>query len=508
MKILKIQIKESNEVHGIIAFVLAVFSQLLHFIVIKLQESLLDVSIESKNKELENIKITEKIDNNVNSVNKIEENNENAHDLKVNPSKLECFNKNEEIEVNGNHVNEKIKKHRDKSKNLLTKLRRPRNRKNSSDSDISDGEIIALGSSSEDINSDATETEADVLSDENVLSDDLTDDENLITEKKADDENNIAEQINGHDKDEKFVEENENEDQNNINEIIVNNKEDKDSEDIIKVTANLNNTCDENDISLKTLPNVAQVEKQYLNPVKVLSVLNNEKILISIKVCCDWLQGHHDIIRICAKGSKSLLKRFIMLLNLINLDSEDLFNKWNKDLEIFSCSEKLKETVESVPLPEDIDVRGLKIFRDAHKNINWEILRRRKITEYEETLLRTLKIVKFGHYLCSVKDSGVTYDKNQNLFIVLDQESNTKTENQVDNKILELDHSKGKLMRHMGKLWLKAEVRALENRLHFRLMSPYLVPDHKAFSKFMPILKHLVYAKKFIVIIPSVGKIP
>ncbi|XP_011496408.1 PREDICTED: protein SMG5 [Ceratosolen solmsi marchali] len=506
MKILKIQMKESNDAHGIITFVLAVFSQLIQFVVMRLQESLLNVSVENRNNKLEIMNDdTDEITNSVHDTNEAENKNENNNDLKIRPHKSDCFNDTKKIEVNGNHVDEKIKKHRDKSKYLLTKLRRPRNRRNSSDSDASDGEVTVLESSSEDINSDVTETEADVLSDENilsdeVLSDDLTDDENPATGKKTDNKDTVSEQINGHDKDEKFIEESENEDQNDVTKIIVNNKG-KESEDKTEVTKNSNESCDENTTLINTLPYIAQKEK---NPIKVLAALNNERILISIKVCCDWLQGHHDIIRTCTKESKSLLKRFIALLNLINLDGEDLLNKWNKELEIFSCSEKLKETVESVPLPEDIDVRGLKMFENAHKNINWEILRRRKVMEYEETLLRALKIVKFGHYLCLMKDSGVIYDDNQNLFIVLDQKNNIKKENQIDNKILELDHSKGKLMRHMGKLWLKAEVRALENRLHFRLMSPYLVPDHEAFSKFMPILKHLVYAKKFIVVIPSV----
>lgn len=53
MKILKMQMKESSEVHAVIVFLLSVFSQLLQFVIIRLQESLLDMSITIKNDELD-----------------------------------------------------------------------------------------------------------------------------------------------------------------------------------------------------------------------------------------------------------------------------------------------------------------------------------------------------------------------------------------------------------------------------------------------------------------------
>lgn len=513
MKISKMQMKEVNEVHDITAFVLAIFSQLLQFVVMKLQESLLDMSMLNNDYEVNKMNNVNEICENANNTAGIGEKNhnfnysENKDAQDSNESKSRDDNKN--IEMNGNHINGRRKKSRGKSESLLTKLRRPRNRKNSSDSDISDREGAVLGSSSEDVNSDITETE-DVGSDENALSDealsdDLTDDERFSCRgKNLDDKDTATKQANGHaNTEEKYVEENENDNEVNVNAAAINKEADVGTNN---VESNLNSTYDDNSTSANTLTYVAQMEKQNLDPIKVLNVLNEERMLISIKICCDWLQGHQDIIKICAKGSKPLLKRLVTLLNLINLDSNDLLKKWDRDLEILSCSEKTGEILETVPLPEDIDVKGLKLFEHVHRNLDWEILTRKKITTCEETLLRALKIVKFGHHLCSVQESGVLYENNKGLFVVSDQENNTSKENPV-HKNVELDHSRGKLMRHMGKLWLKAEVRALESRMHYRLMSPYLVPDHEAFSKFMPLLKHLVYAKKFIVVIPSVGKI-
>lgn len=494
MKIMKMQKKDSNEARDVVAFVLAIFSQILQFVVMRLQESLLDMS------ELVVISKTQKSVNNF-------ETKGNEKNL-VSTEKLNNCN-GTKFEINGNHVNNRVKKSRS---SLLTRLRRPRNRRYSSDSDASDGEGVTLDSSTEDINSDISETEEDGMSDEITLSDealseDLSDEETSLTrEKNVDDSEKVTKQINGHaEVKEKFIEEDEDDqkEENKINDVG-DADEKNNSENTIDTKVDSKNTF----IECKTanaLAYVAQKEKQNLDPIKVLKVLSDEKILSSIKVCCDWLQSNQDVIRNCAKGLKSLLKRLVTLLNLINLDMESLFRTWDKNLEIFSSLEKAKTNIDFIPLPEDLDLKGLKIFEDAHRNIDWEIFKKKKITISEETLLRALKIVKFGHHLCSIPESGITYDKNKELFIITD-ESDSAKDNQSECKNFDLDTSKGKLMRHMGKLWLKAEVHALESRLHQRLMSPYLVPDHEAFSNFMPILKNLAYSKKFILVIPSVGK--
>ncbi|XP_014218469.1 protein SMG5 [Copidosoma floridanum] len=501
MKIFKLQQKTPTEVHGVIALLLAVFSQLLQFVTIRLQESLLDMSIaEVECNGTDNAKEIIENENTIENTEKTD--NEKSIEFK---NSLDCDPKtpkenNGKFEVNGNYKKKK-------SKNLLTKLRRPRIRRNSSDSDASDGEGMAAGSSSEDLNSDITENEEDVISDDNalsedeVMSEDVSEDEASLNKKDTKDEDNI----NGKAViEEKFVQENENEnDKDDENKCGINESNLKNSNNL----TNFNNSYDENNtVANKTLACVAQKEKQKLDLIKVLQVLAEEKMLVSIKVCCDWLQGNQNIIKTCARGSKSLLERLITLFNLINLDSQELLNKWDQDLEIFSCMAKVKEVADITPLPEDIDLRGLKFFEDTHKGIDWDVVRRKKITNTEETLLRALKIVKFGHYLSSIQESGIIFDSNKGLFIESKLDSPKAKENQSDakNLELELDHSKGKMMRHMGKLWLKAEVHALENRLYHRLMSPYLVPDHEAFSRFMPVIKHLVYAKKFIVVVPSI----
>lgn len=61
-------------------------------------------------------------------------------------------------------------------------------------------------------------------------------------------------------------------------------------------------------------------------------------------------------------------------------------------------------------------------------------------------------------------------------------------------------------MKHMGHLWLAAEVRALENRVRGKSsLSPYLVLDADALTNHITMVKQLVNSRKFIVVIPSAG---
>jgi len=62
-------------------------------------------------------------------------------------------------------------------------------------------------------------------------------------------------------------------------------------------------------------------------------------------------------------------------------------------------------------------------------------------------------------------------------------------------------------MHHMGQLWLRAEVRDLESRVRHRgaTFSPYLAVDSDALIHHMHLVKQLVGARKFIILIPSVG---
>ncbi|XP_035724397.1 protein SMG5-like [Vespa mandarinia] len=543
MSISKLKSKESTEVHGVIAITLAILSQLVQFAITRIQESLIDVPSA----------LTEVTNNKPCSVeNDVKQNMFNNSDVagvyeeqkkeKIgNPYKgkestdLNNIDKNlnnvkQILESNGNAY-QSTKKTPDKTKSLLTKLRR-RKRRNSSDSEGSDINQMNVGSSSDEANTDISETEDDILSEGNILSDDglsdeITDEEGISKETKIETVNiKSNEQLNG----ENNIDNNttnytetvafqngenthlqnggslKNDDKKDLK--VMNEKESiENSKSTTTITANINSgtALDEIGGSINAITYVAQLKKHNLKPNDSLKILEGQGILASIKICCDWLRSNHDIIRLCARSSKILLKRITILLNLININTDVILRDWDTNTIFVSNTEDLQKLVKLVPLPEDLDLRGVNILEDAQKSLNWKILHKCKMNKQMEILLRALKLIEFGHYLSSTKDSGIKYDNDNKLFITINPNisSAIKGDN-LESKDSEANHSRGKLMRHMGRLWLKAEVRALETRLRSRLMSPYLVPDHEALAKHTPALKRLVYAKKFIVVIPTV----
>ncbi|XP_076767020.1 smg5 nonsense mediated mRNA decay factor isoform X1 [Xylocopa sonorina] len=504
MSISRLKSKESSEVQGVVAITLAILSQIIQFTITRFQECFIDLPLPDLelSKSKDNVCNYEAMDDEKANVVKQTNSDEN--------NECKVVNDRTSSERNNGDMHNGVRKTRDKAKSLLTKLRR-RKRRNSSDSDASDIDPTAMGSSSDEIISDVSETEDDVLSEENALSEDVTDDEAVSEQANQENANNSETiKMNGQETEVKS------ETSDMANDHICSQNGEKTPEDQVEkkvtdkdsvtnsgstVTTNSNDTFDENSSSSDRVTYIAQLKKQNLKSEDVLNILVGKEVLASIKICCDWLRSNPDIIRICGKSSRILLKRITILLNLININAESLLKNCKDDSMILSSVDKLKECVKIIPLPEDIDLKGFNLLEDAQKSLNWKILHKHRMNKREETLLRALKLIEFGHFLSSVEDAGVKYEETKRLFITIDVNTSNVKGNGKD---WEVEHSRGKLMRHMGKLWLKAEVCALETRLRSRFMSPYLVPDHEALAKHTPALKRLVYAKKFIVVIPSV----
>jgi protein SMG5 len=551
MSISRLKSKESNEVQGVVAVTLAILSQLLQFIITRLQKTIMNMAVSDLEATLKVDTYSIKLENTQDSQ-VLSEHESNGNHVKIEQPTLNQDNnvpnsnetdelavdKKSELlhnDISNESNSKKNSKKNEKSKNILSKFRRRKRRmRTSSDSDTSDVDQSILASSSDEINSDVSETEEDdALSEENddALSDGGLSDNNTDDEVQIIGDATTKEKMNGHvseasDKtehcNEKNVDHLVNGEEYAVEQAVeqeyavdLKTMSDKDSvtnsnsATTITTNADSTSTCDESNDRLhnqNTISHMAQLKKRDLKPDEILNMLIDKEILASIKVCCDWLQSNPDIVRICAKSSRTLLKRVAILLNLIDVDTDNLVQR-NGDLAILSNAERLKLCVRTVPLPEDIDLKGLNLLENAHKPLDWQILHKHRMNKREEILLRVLKVIEFGHHLTSVQNSGVRYNQEERLFIVTDvSPANVASKTlSLDEKNFGAEHSRGKLMRHMGKLWLKAEVRALESQLS-RLMSPYLVPDHEVLTKHTPALKRLVYTKKFVVIIPSIGK--
>ncbi|XP_057339106.1 nonsense-mediated mRNA decay factor SMG5 [Microplitis mediator] len=484
MSISKLQSKESSQVHGIIAFILSLLSQLIQIVIDNLQKCIVEslpngLLIKEKVYDAEEKQIVEP-----------ENSEELNNDVDINVNYSKKFNDNKTNSVNGHlvNVNGNNKSKGKAKKSLLSKLRRPRKRINSSDSDNSDVDGPHLDDSSDDLNSDISETEEDALSDCQLNSDpdDITDDEIDQAENCFGTEE--VGLLNGH---------------------ATTGDDDKLYDG---VTADNFDKHDTAHVNGANSPIDYMYQKKHVDQMDYFNALSKERLFYSIKICFDWLKGNPEIIKMIANSSRTLLQRIAGFLNLINIDTSVVIDKWDRE-SVSLTANKLQEYTKIVPLPEDIDLRGLNVLENAHKDINWKILRKFMINKNEEILLRILKLIDFGKFICTIEDSDFKFDEKQNLYVVVDlkepvlvKKDKQQEECDVvnDNNEINSDHPRGKLMRHMGKLWLKAEVRALETRLRSKLMSPYLVVDHEALTKHTPVLKRLVYAKKFVIVIPSI----
>ncbi|XP_063235074.1 nonsense-mediated mRNA decay factor SMG5 [Bacillus rossius redtenbacheri] len=244
---------------------------------------------------------------------------------------------------------------------------------------------------------------------------------------------------------------------------------------------------------------------------ELVGVLLEEGLLQPLKVCCDWLRGDADVVRACSRTLRSLVSRVVRLLNLLAIDTDALGKVVDE-----SCVKNLTESFPNIPLPEDVELHGLAILKTSHEALDWEYTRRHQLSTKEEVVVRALKLRQFGHFLVTVPESGVSYDKNTKCFVV----------SQEPVKACHIDKEKGKdcgesaeagsgdeqsatprgqLMHHMGQLWLRAEVRDLESRLRRRgaAFSPYLAVDCDALIHHMHLVKQLVAARRFILLIPN-----
>ncbi|XP_071450333.1 nonsense-mediated mRNA decay factor SMG5 [Hetaerina americana] len=411
--------------------------------------------------------------------------------------------------VNGTGKHGKCKK-----KSSLSKLRRRRRRrirKNSSDSDASDVDSHEGSSSSEEGDSDGSESEGLEEEEEVVQSSD--------DEEEEDSSLAVSETLKG--------------------EAESNGKAESDaaderkgpSEDVWRLVLDL------------LMGNGEDGEVRFVG---------------AVKVCSDWLRGDGSVISACARSSPLLLQRVIKLANLVNVDVSVLADTGSDGIEHFKLQD-IREISEKVPLPEDVLLKGIPIFKGMQDTLDWDYLRHHSMNSLEEAIIRAHKLVNFAHYLSAIKDTAVTYDAERRKFLielnVPETEESKSTELSETKPVPDVaegvsggggiggggggggqgggggggsgghrgghkggrggrggrgggggGHSRRQLMQNMGQLWLRAEVNDLETRVRRRgaFFSPYLVVDADALIYRMSLVKQLVNAKKFIVIIPTV----
>ncbi|CAH1100209.1 unnamed protein product [Psylliodes chrysocephalus] len=275
---------------------------------------------------------------------------------------------------------------------------------------------------------------------------------------------------------------------------------------------------------------------QLMDVNDIVEIVTEESLLQSIGVLNDWLRNDVDVLKSCGSNA-GLLRQLTYLINLVNINlrSPKMIGVSLKSSEILNRGPRL-------PLSEDIVLKGLDILKGSQENLDWFYIEKKSLSLKEEAVVRVVKFMFFGKFLTTISETGITYDENNNALICKlkenKEEDRKKSEflmnEQEDNKVTlsiptttyngttkvpfsptpdrdsssrSPDGSNGQLnkMKHMGQLWLAAEVRALENRVGAGkgALSPYLVLDADALIKYTFMVKQLVHARKFIVLVPT-----
>lgn len=89
---------------------------------------------------------------------------------------------------------------------------------------------------------------------------------------------------------------------------------------------NLDAVSKEVDNENRDVDNGGMKNGRMIDPADVIELVSEEGLLDAVKVCADWLYGDSDIIKACGHSSRTLLSRFVTLLNIINVNA-DAFEK-------------------------------------------------------------------------------------------------------------------------------------------------------------------------------------
>ncbi|XP_026741067.1 protein SMG5 [Trichoplusia ni] len=241
--------------------------------------------------------------------------------------------------------------------------------------------------------------------------------------------------------------------------------------------------------------------------------LLGDNYLPSIKLLQDWALNEKDLILSCGDSGESLFQCVVDLLNILTY----YFNsKSNEDKECHileyarSAAKKLKLEHKTIPLPEDINLRGTNICKFDKDAAEWNMLERYKLSFYEENILRILNFVDFGNHIAKIiprirfnRSLKVFYLKKIPPSKVTTKVNHKRSREWHNSKKPHVESGEGGLLRRLGRLWLASQVRELE-RSGQAPVPALLALDTNALHKHLRRVKQLLRARNFVLLIPTV----
>ncbi|XP_053612104.1 nonsense-mediated mRNA decay factor SMG5 [Plodia interpunctella] len=251
-----------------------------------------------------------------------------------------------------------------------------------------------------------------------------------------------------------------------------------------------------------------------INLDEIQKFLLGNNVLPSIKLLQDWILTEKELILSCGDSGESLFQCVVDLLNIFSHHFNAKFETYGADCKILKYANQVAKNLmleyKTIPLPEDVNLRGTNICKFDKDAAEWQILDRYKPSVYEENIIRILNFIDFGNQIAKIVPR-IRFNRSMKIFYFkksqppkLSTKVNHKRSREWHNsKKQHAEAGEGGLLRRLGRLWLVSQVRELERV--GRVSAPaLLVLDSAALNKHLRRVKQLLRARNFTLLIPSI----
>lgn len=158
-----------------------------------------------------------------------------------------------------------------------------------------------------------------------------------------------------------------------------------------------------------------------LNELEIQNFLLGNNFLPSIKLLQDWVLTEKDLILSCGDSGESLFQCVVDLLNVLTyyFTSKSNENAEVKHIKVLNyakhLAKNLKLEFKTIPLSEDVNLRGTGICKYDKHAAEWQILDRYKPSLYEENVIRILNFIDFGNNIAKIVPR-IRYNRSMKVF--------------------------------------------------------------------------------------------
>lgn len=165
-----------------------------------------------------------------------------------------------------------------------------------------------------------------------------------------------------------------------------------------------NTMINNKDVGIQSNSDIAPTE---INVLELQQFLQGDNFLPSIKLLLDWVLLEKDLILSCGSSGESLFQCIVDLLNIFNYYFASKRNdSVEKECQILKYAtkvcKKLKLEYKTIPLPEDINLRGTNICKFDKDAAEWGVLQKYRLSVYDENIIRILNFIDFGYQMAKI----------------------------------------------------------------------------------------------------------